>query len=119
MKTLTILFICSVPAFGQWQRSERIIEVPQPPARVRQYIPQDVEVPQPPLRYKEVTESRTYTVPLDEPVRYAAPVYSVPTYAAPVYAAPRYYAAPAYAVPVYVAPRRIKPTPVRDFFFGR
>lgn len=86
----------ALPAFGQWQRSERIIEVPQPPVTVRQYVPQDIDVPQPPLRYKEVTEVRQYTVPLDEPVMYRA-----------VYAAPKYYAAPVYAAPVKYAAVRV------------
>lgn len=109
MKTIAILLTLSVPAFGQWQRSERIFEVPQPPVRVRQYVPQDVDVPQPPLRYKEVTEVRQYTVPLDEPpVTYqAAPVYrAAPVYATPVYAAPVMYAVPVVYAKVPVAEDR-------------
>lgn len=100
MRTLLVCLFCALPCFAQVQRSESIIEVPQPPIRVRQYVPQDVDIPQPPKRYKEVTETRTYTVPLDPPIRYSTPVRSMPVYSAPVYSTPVYTAPVKYPVAV-------------------
>lgn len=93
-------------------RTYRDYEVPRAPVTVREYVPVDRQIEQPPARFREVTETHTYHVPLDEPAPRAAAVYAAPRakvhLAAPVYAAPVYVApATVYAAPVYtVAPLR-------------
>ncbi len=110
MKTLLALLVCVSACFAQPRKVTSITYADGKKITVEEYA--------------DDAQRAVYSAPVYSglPVIYSVqPRFAFPIYqTAPTYTVPMSYSAPVQFYQLYtVDTRRLKPTPVRDFFFGR